>query len=133
MSLSSFLWILPALPALGVLVNGFFGTSWREKKIASVSVGSVGLALAFALVFAADLFSRLPGDRRLSMSLYRWLSDGSLTVDLGLFLDPLSMVMVFVVLFVGFLIHLYSAGYMTGDPGYRRYFVFLNQIGRAHV
>jgi len=126
MSLSSFLWILPALPALGVLVNGFFGTSWREKKIASMSVGSVGLALAFALVFAAELFARLPGDRRLSMSLYRWLSDGSLTVDLGLFLDPLSMVMVFVVLFVGFLIHLYSAGYMTGDPGYRRYFVFLN-------
>jgi len=120
------IWILPALPALAVLVNGLFGASWRPGRIASIAVGSVGLALVAALGFLAELFSRPAGDRRIAVNLYRWLSDGPLTIDIGLLLDPLSMVLVLVILFVGFLIHLYSVDYMGGDPGYRRYFVCLN-------
>lgn len=120
------LWILPALPALGVLVNGLLGTSWRERRIAVVASGSVGLALAAAVGFLAELLSRPPGERRIVVRLYRWLSEGPLAVDVGFLLDPLSMAMVLVVLFLGFLIHLYSADYMRGDPGFRRYFVCLN-------
>ncbi|HQB29268.1 MAG TPA: NADH-quinone oxidoreductase subunit L [Syntrophales bacterium] len=120
------LWILPALPALGVLVNGLLGTSWRERRIAVVASGSVGLALAAAVGFLAELLSCPPGERRIAVRLYRWLSEGPLAVDVGFLLDPLSMAMVLVVLFLGFLIHLYSADYMRGDPGFRRYFVCLN-------
>jgi len=124
--LSESIWILPALPALGALVNGLLGARWREKGIAAVAVGSVGLALAAVLALLAEMLSLPAGDRSFSVTLWRWLSDGALHVHVGFVLDSLAMVMVTVILFVGFLIHLYSAGYMKGDPGYRRYFVCLN-------
>ena len=124
--LSESIWILPALPALGALVNGLLGARWREKGIAAVAVGSVGLALAAALALLAKMLSLPAGNRSFSVTLYRWLSDGALHIHAGFVLDSLAMVMVMVILFVGFLIHLYSAGYMKGEPGYRRYFVCLN-------
>jgi len=124
--LSESIWILPALPALGALANGLLGARWREKDIAAVAVGSVGLALATALALLAQMLSLPAGDRTFSVTLWRWLSDGALHVRVGFLLDSLAMVMVMVILFVGFLIHLYSAGYMKGEPGYRRYFVCLN-------
>ena len=124
--LSESIWILPALPALGALVNGLLGARWREKGIAAVAVGSVGLALAAALALLAQMLSLPAGDRSFSVTLWRWLSDGALHIHVGFLLDSLAMVMVMVILFVGFLIHLYSAGYMKGEPGYRRYFVCLN-------
>ena len=123
--LSESIWILPALPALGALANGLLGASWRDRTVAAVAVGSVGLALAAALALLADMLSG-PADRAFSVTLWRWLTDGALRIETGFVLDRLAMVMVMVILFVGFLIHLYSADYMKGDPGYRRFFVCLN-------
>ncbi|MCU0531718.1 MAG: NADH-quinone oxidoreductase subunit L, partial [Syntrophales bacterium] len=116
---------LPALPALGALANGLLGASWRDRTIAAVAAGSVGLALAAALALLAEMLSG-PADRAFSVTLWRWLTDGALRIETGFVLDRLAMVMVMVILFVGFLIHLYSADYMKGDPGYRRFFVCLN-------
>jgi NADH-quinone oxidoreductase subunit L len=98
--LSESVWILPALPALGALVNGLLGTGWREKSIAAVAVGSVGLALAAALALLAEMLSLPAGERTLSVTLWRWLSDGPLQVHVGFLLDSLAMVMVMVILFV---------------------------------
>ncbi len=123
--LSESIWILPALPALGALANGLLGARWREKGVAAVAVGSVGLALAAALALLAEMLAG-PADRAFSVTLWRWLTDGALRIETGFVLDRLAMVMVMVILFVGFLIHLYSADYMKGDPGYRRFFVCLN-------
>jgi len=123
--LSESIWILPALPALGALANGLLGARWSEKGIAAVAIGSVGLALAAALLLLAEMLAG-PADRAFSVTLWRWLSDGALRIETGFVLDRLAMVMVMVILFVGFLIHLYSADYMKGDPGYRRFFVCLN-------
>ncbi len=123
--LSESIWILPALPALGALANGLLGARWSEKGIAAVAIGSVGLALAAALALLAEMLAG-PADRAFSVTLWRWLSDGALRIETGFVLDRLAMVMVMVILFVGFLIHLYSAGYMKGDTGYRRFFVCLN-------
>ena len=123
--LSESIWILPALPALGALANGLLGARWREQGIAAVAVGSVGLALAAALALLAEMLAG-PADRAFSVTLWRWLADGALRIETGFVLDRLAMVMVMVILVVGFLIHLYSADYMKGDPGYRRFFVCLN-------
>jgi NADH-quinone oxidoreductase subunit L len=123
--LSESIWILPALPALGALVNGLLGARWRDRTVAALAVGSVGLALAAALVLLVEMLAG-PADRVFSVTLWRWLTDGALRIETGFVLDRLAMVMVMVVLFVGFLIHLYSADYMKGDPGYRRFFVCLN-------
>ncbi|HCU69365.1 MAG TPA: hypothetical protein DGF30_09105, partial [Desulfomicrobium sp.] len=65
--LSESIWILPALPALGALANGLLGAGWREKGIAAVAVGSVGLALAAALALLADMLSLPEGDRTFSI------------------------------------------------------------------
>ena len=119
------IWILPALPALGALANGLLGAAWRDRTVAAVAVGAVGLALAAALALMAEMLTGAD-DRIFSVTLWRWLTDGTLRIEAGLVLDRLAMVMVMVVLFVGFLIHLYSADYMKGDAGYRRFFVCLN-------
>jgi NADH-quinone oxidoreductase subunit L len=123
--LSESIWILPALPALGALANGLLGARWREKGVAAVAIGSVGLALAAALALLAEMLAG-PADWVFSVTLWRWLTDGALRIETGFVLDRLAMVMVMVILFVGFLIHLYSADYMKGDAGYRRFFVCLN-------
>jgi NADH-quinone oxidoreductase subunit L len=120
--LSESIWILPALPALGALVNGLLGARWPERGIAAVAVGSVGLALAAALALLAQMLSLPEGDRSFSVTLWRWLSDGALNVHVGFLLDSLAMVMVTVILFVGFLIHLYG-GLHERRAGYRRFFV----------
>ena len=119
------IWILPALPALGALANGLLGAAWRDRTVAAVAVGAVGLALAAALALMAEMLTGAD-DRVFSVTLWRWLTDGALRIEAGLVLDRLAMVMVMVVLFVGFLIHLYSVDYMRGDAGYRRFFVCLN-------
>jgi len=119
------IWILPALPALGALANGLLGAAWRDRTVAAVAVGAVGLALAAALALMAEMLTGAD-DRIFSVTLWRWLTDGTLRIEAGLVLDRLAMVMVMVVLFVGFLIHLYSVDYMRGDAGYRRFFVCLN-------
>lgn len=119
------IWILPALPAMGALANGLLGAAWRDRTVAAVAVGAVGLALAAALALMAEMLTGAD-DRVFSVTLWRWLTDGALRIEAGLVLDRLAMVMTMVVLFVGFLIHLYSADYMKGDAGYRRFFVCLN-------
>jgi NADH-quinone oxidoreductase subunit L len=123
---SDYLWILPALPALGALINGLAGAGWSEKRNAVVAAGSVGLALIFAFLVLYDMLSSAAP--ACSLSLYRWLSNDALQINIGFVLDRLAMVMVMVILFLGFLIHVYSIGYMKGEKGYRRYFVCLNMF-----
>jgi NADH-quinone oxidoreductase subunit L len=147
------LWLIPVLPALGALVNGVVGWKWEHgnrKVITAVALLATGLSLALALWNIAVLFgmdwSALPGlpsnvtadaaHHRLSLHLCEWIPGGEFVTGLGaagsfrvewLFvLDPLSAVMLFVVAFVGFLIHVYSVGYMAHDEGYFRFFAYLN-------
>lgn len=122
---SEHVWILPALPALGALINGLSGAGRSERRIAAVAAGSVGLAFAAALIMLAEMFFPA-ADKSFSVTLYRWLSNDALQINIGFMLDRLAMIMVIVILFLGFLIHVYSTGYMKGESGYRRFFVCLN-------
>ncbi|TMQ49755.1 MAG: NADH-quinone oxidoreductase subunit L [Candidatus Eisenbacteria bacterium] len=122
----SLLWLVPALPLLGALVNGI-GAGKLPRKLASViGVGSVGLAFAIALACFGDLLSLSPEQRRATQSLYTWIQTGDFRADVRLMLDPLSAVMMLVVTGVGFLIHVYSMGYMGHEKAYGRYFAYLN-------
>jgi NADH-quinone oxidoreductase subunit L len=119
-------WLIPLFPLVGFVLNGLFGWSWREKVVGWLGAGVVGVSFVAALAVFRS-FLALPADERhVTITLYRWLESGSLSVDVGFLLDPLSMVMVLVVTGVGFLIHVYSIGYMHGDRGFARYFSFLN-------
>src|SRR6188472_509293 len=120
-------WLAVAFPLLGFLING--GLSLRRPQAKDmVSVVGVGVLAASFLVSAA-LFLQLraqPPHQPILVDLWRWLPVGSLQIDMSFQLDQLSAVMLLIVTGVGSLIHLFSVGYMKEDPGYARYFAYLN-------
>src|SRR3954452_24891766 len=120
-------WLAVAFPLLGFLING--GLSLRRPEAKDlVSVVGVGVLAASFLVSAA-LFVQLRADpphQPVLVDLWRWLPVGPLQIDMGFQLDQLSAVMLLIVTGVGSLIHLFSVGYMKEDPGYARYFAYLN-------
>ena len=118
--------LIPALPLLGFLVLALAGRALPRPAAAAVGAGSVGLSLAAALALAVRAGAFRPGWPGLSVPLWRWLQSGPLRVEVGLFLDALSLTMVLVVTGVGFLIHLYSLRFMAGDEGFARFFAFMN-------
>ena len=118
--------IIPALPLAGFLANGFLGRRLSRRAVGGVACASVGLALLAALVSGWQLVQLSPEARAIRETAYPWITAGDFQVGLGLLLDPLSAVMVLVVTGVGFLIHVYSIGYMHEDPDYSRYFAQLN-------
>src|SRR5579863_343388 len=137
MYLLDHIWLIPILPATGALVQLLFGRRLSNRPVSVVSVGLPGAAFAWALGCFAELLN-LP-DHTFLKTMYTWLplgayhlsssSGGSLTqltVNAGFQLDPLSAVMLMVVTGVGFLIHIYSTGYMSHEGGYYRFFGYLN-------
>jgi len=121
------LWVVPALPLLGFLVNGALAL-WRPTAKTAVSVVGVGvlvLACAAAVVAVAG-FAGLHPAAPLVLRYWEWMPVGDLRIDFALQLDQLSAVMVLVVTGVGALIHVFSVGYMHEDAGYARYFAYLN-------
>ncbi|HSP15791.1 MAG TPA: NADH-quinone oxidoreductase subunit L [Thermoanaerobaculia bacterium] len=116
------LWIIPALPLAGFLLNGLFGS--RAGK-AFVSVVGVGVSLLAAIAGTIAALQYHGPERYLDVA-YNWITSGNVVVDLAFQLDPLAIVMLMVVTWVGFLIHLYSVGYMGHEEGYFRYFAYLN-------
>jgi len=118
--------LIPLFPLIGFLLNGFLGKRLGKSFVSWVGPGSVGLSFALALKLFLDLLA-LPADRRvIESTLFPWIISGNLQVDIAFLLDPLSAVMMLIVCGVGFLIHVYSIGYMQEDQGYARYFSYLN-------
>jgi NADH-quinone oxidoreductase subunit L len=121
------LWLIPALPLAGFLLCGLAGKSLGKSFVSAVGVGSVLLATlaAFSRLIPFVFGAREPSVERLA----GWIVAGDFSADLSFRLDSLSALMVSFVTFVGFLIHVYSIGYMRHDEtdaGYARYFAYLN-------
>jgi NADH-quinone oxidoreductase subunit L len=118
------LWIIPLLPALGAAVNGLLGKRFSKTTVNAIALGSTGLSFLWALRTA---WAFLAGGSQPLLSEYgAWLRIGDFSVPYALYVDQLSMVMLLVVTGVGFLIHIYSAGYMAHEGGYYRFFSYLN-------
>ena len=125
--MTSLVWLTVALPLLGFLVNGGLSLTRPAAKNA-VSVIGVGVLVASFIVSAGifvDLWQH-PTHEPIVVNLWRWLPVGPLQIDFGLQVDQLSTVMLLIVTGVGSLIHVFSVGYMKDDPGYARYFAYLN-------
>jgi len=116
------IWLVPAFPLMGVIINGLFGRTHIQEKAHLVAVPAVGLSCLVALLIAFQVFA----GHTLDLTLYPWIIAGDLHVPVGFLVDPLSTVMMVTVTVVGLLIHIYSISYMHGDPGYPRYFTYLN-------
>src|ERR1700689_5898509 len=120
------LWIIPLLPLLGSAINGLLGSKWPNKIVNAVAVGSTGLAFACALEAVRE-FSQLPPDQiPFVKQFFTWISAGTFRAGFDLQVDQLTVVMLLVVTGVGWLIHIYSVGYMAHEGGYYRFFSYLN-------
>src|SRR5205809_3701381 len=115
--------VIVALPLAGWLINGLAGGRLPRGVVGAIGCGTVGAACAASVMAAGDPAVAGGG---LTATLFTWLSAGEFTVSAGLFMDRLSALMALVVTGVGFLIHVYSIGYMADDPAYARYFAYLN-------
>jgi NADH-quinone oxidoreductase subunit L len=122
-TLSPLLCTIPLLPLAGAAINGFFGRQSSKKAITAVALLSCGAAFFVAVLIAANFSS---ASAPYSFRLAHWLRSGSFSVDFDFYLDQLSLVMLLVVTGVGFLIHVYSVGYMWDDDGYYRFMSYLN-------
>ena len=122
-NLSPLLCTIPLLPLAGAAINGFFGRQSSKKAISAVALAFCGLAFFVAVLIAANFSS---ASAPYSFPLAHWIRSGSFSVDFDFYLDQLSLVMLLVVTGVGFLIHIYSVGYMWDDDGYYRFMSYLN-------
>src|SRR5450432_474307 len=118
-----YLWLIPLLPLAGAALNGFFGKRFSRGAVAAVALTFCGAAFAMALWIVSQFSSlALPHTE----FVVNWLRSGDFSVDFAFSLDQLSLVMLLVVTGVGFLIHIYSTGYMWEEGGYYRFFAYLN-------
>ncbi|MGH7559017.1 MAG: NADH-quinone oxidoreductase subunit L [Gemmatimonadota bacterium] len=122
------IWLVPALPAVGVLVNGLAGRRLGKRALSIVGPGVVGAAFAVSVALLFELIGLPVEERALRQTVYQWLVAGDFSAGVSFLVDPLSVTMMLIVTGVGFLIHVYSVGYMAGEDerGFARYFTYLN-------
>ncbi len=119
--MSTAVWLIPAFPLAGALLNALAGRAvGRRAHWVGVS------AIAAAFIAACVAFSHVWNGETYTGELFRWIVAGDFSARVRVTVDPLAAVMLLVVTGVGFLIHVYSIGYMHGDPGYPRFFTYLN-------
>ena len=118
------IWLLPTFPFLGFLSLVLTGGSLPKKIVAVIGVGSIGLSFLVAAIIAAQFLAN--GEAHFIKEVWVWMSVGSFSPGFTFYLDGLSLVMMLVITGIGFLIHLYSAGFMLDDPSYSRFFSYMN-------
>jgi NADH-quinone oxidoreductase subunit L len=126
MPVLTYLWIIPLLPLLGAAANGIFGARWPKNVTTAIALSSTTLAFFAAIEAVREFFMLSPDQIPYIRSYFAWISAGGFTADFALQVDQLTVIMLLVVTGVGWLIHIYSSGYMHDDPGYRRFFSYLN-------
>ncbi len=116
--------LIPLFPLLGFLVNGFFG-----KKISKGLSGTIASLSVFAsFILSVLVFIELQGSnvKENVVPVFSWINSGTLKVPFEFLIDPLSAVFLLIITGIGFLIHVYSTGYMHDDNGFARFFTYLN-------
>jgi NADH-quinone oxidoreductase subunit L len=120
------LWLVPALPFAGFVILALIGPRLSRRAAAIVGVGSVGLSAAITLAIAGTFIGAPPPGQAFGQTLWTWINVAGFVPTIGLHLDSLSMIMILVITFVGFFIHLYSSEFMFEEEGYSRYFAYMN-------
>ncbi len=126
MPVLTYLWIIPLLPLVGAATNGIFGGRWPKNITSAVALSSTTLAFFAALEAVREFLSLSPSQVPWIKTYFTWISAGGFQADFALQVDQLTVIMLLVVTGVGWLIHIYSTGYMHDDPGYRRFFSYMN-------
>ena len=125
-----YVWLIPVFPLIGVFINGLLGRKIEKinkSLIHWIACGAVGLSFLVTCVIFVQMLGLEPDQRLFEFTCFEWISSGVLQSYVAYQVDPLSMLMCLFVTGVGFLIHVYSIGYMAHDEGrYYRFFTYLN-------
>jgi NADH-quinone oxidoreductase subunit L len=119
-------YLIPALPLAGFAVLVLFGRRLGNPAAGWLATAAISGSFVATLVTFASLLGRSADQRAVTKTLFTWLPVGGLHVNVALLLDPLSITMALFVTGIGTLIHLYSVGYMSHDPRYSKFFIYLN-------
>jgi NADH-quinone oxidoreductase subunit L len=116
--------LIPLLPLIGFVIIGFFGKSLSKGIVSIIGCGSVIAAFAIAL----GIFFELTGqaEKSVTIDFFSWITAGKLSIPFSFLVDPLSSLFLLIITGIGSLIHIYSAGYMSHDEGFSRFFAYLN-------
>ncbi len=117
---------IPAFPLLGFLVLSLFGRKMSKPVIAAIGAGTICLSAIITIVLGLSFLQTAPPGGAYDQLLWSWFSVGNLSVDIGLRVDALTLVFIFIITFVGALIHIYSAFFMWHDGDYARFFASMN-------
>ena len=121
------LWLIPLLPFTGFLINGILGGKLPRWLVTTVGLVAPLASFGIVVIAARGMLGITPGFTLPYVETpWHWLDAGIVHVNFSFVLDQLSLIMLLIVTGVGFLIHLYSVGYMHDDPGYARFFSYLN-------
>ncbi|HJN96378.1 MAG: NADH-quinone oxidoreductase subunit L [Gammaproteobacteria bacterium] len=118
------IWLLPTFSLLGFLSLVLTAGTLPKRIAAIIGAGSVGLSFAVAVIIAIQFLGS--GEEYFVKEVWTWMSVGSLNAGFSFYLDGLSLTMMLVITGIGFLIHLYATGYMDDDPGFSRFFAYMN-------
>ena len=120
------LWLIPTLPLAGALLNGLTGRGLPRGLVALVGCGAAGAAFAVASWVAWQFLGLSSDQVPIIENYFTWIQSGGLDEAFGFYYDRLTLVMTLVITGVGFLIHIYSVGYMAEEDGFYRFFAYLN-------
>jgi NADH-quinone oxidoreductase subunit L len=117
-------YLIPLLPLIGFLIIGLVGKSLSKGLVGIIGCGSILGAFALSL----GIFFELTGqaEKSVTIDLFSWISAGKLSIPFSFLIDPLSSLFLLIITGIGFLIHVYSSGYMSHDEGFSRFFAYLN-------
>ena len=117
-------WLIPLFPLIGFLINGVGRNFWSKTLVSWI--GSVAILASFALSLGIFLELNASDVKSFTVPLFDWIQVGALRIPFSFLVDPLSSIMLLIVTGIGFLIHVYSAGYMHNDGGFAKFFAYLN-------
>jgi NADH-quinone oxidoreductase subunit L len=120
------LWLVVAIPFVSAVLLALFGSQLPRRMVAISGAGSIGFAAALTLLIGAQFVTSPPAGNAYVQHLWTWMNSDGLQTEIALYLDSVALLMLLVVTFVGFLIHLYSVEYMRDDEGYARFFAYMN-------
>ncbi len=118
------IWLLPTFPLLGFLSLVLTSGNLPKKVVGAIGAGSIGLSFLTGAMIAYQFLGS--GETHLVVEMWTWMAVGNFTPGFSFYLDGLAVVMMLIITGVGFLIHLYSAGFMLDDPSYSRFFSYMN-------
>ncbi|MES2807131.1 MAG: NADH-quinone oxidoreductase subunit L [Bacteroidota bacterium] len=121
--MEKYIWLIPLLPLAGFVINGL-GRNTLSKGVIG-TIGSLLVLVSFGLSIATFFQVKSTG-QAINADLFTWFQVGGLKVQFAFLVDQLSSIMLLIITGVGFLIHLYSAGYMHDDNGFGKFFAYLN-------